>query len=383
MVAPTTLAYLAIGLALLALGAELLLRAGARLATHIGLSPWIVGLVIAAVGSNAPDLAVGIVAVQQNSSDLAIGNVIGSNIANILLLLGLASLMLPQNLSRHLVHQGLALLWGAGLLTLLLAQDGLLDRWDGALLLAALLPCTAILLCSKHKQQPLTTTLMASADGSWQPVKRPQAWLLNVLLSLAGLALLYVGAWLSVDASRELALELGLSELTIGLSVLAIGTALPEMAIAFLATWRGQHSRVASNAIGCSILNLLLVLGCAALIAPDEGLSVSPNVIAFDLPVMLATFAACLPVFLSGYRISRWQGLLFVAYYLAYLLYLALFATGLPSFGLFRHTMAWLILPLTALLLTILSWRTWRRHQSNPAPPLQHKNPDITDHRRR
>ncbi|MBB3104709.1 calcium/sodium antiporter [Azomonas macrocytogenes] len=353
----TILAYLAAGLALLALGAELLVRGGARLARQVGLSPWIIGLAVAALGSSAPETAVGTLAVLDDSGDLAVGNIIGSNIANILLLIGVSALIAPQILSRHLVHQGLPLLIGSGLLVQILAWDGLLDRLDGFLLLTALVPCTVILILTKRRGQQTLSICMADKP---HPEAQLRACSLSTVLITAGLLLLVGGAWITVDAAREFALDLGLSELTVGLTVLAVGTSLPEMTVSLLATLRGQHAIATGNAVGCCILNLLLVLGCTALVAP-KGLSISPNIQDFDLPVMLAAFFACIPVFVAGYRISRWEGLLFFAYYLAYVLYLALFATGLPSFELFQQAMGWFVLPLTVAILASIGWRTWRQ----------------------
>ncbi len=193
------------------------------------------------------------------------------------------------------------------------------------------------------------------------PEVRPSrlAWLADLLLVTLGLVLLVGGARLLVEGAVTLARALGLSELLIGLTVVAVGTSLPELATSMLAVLRGQRDIAVGNVVGSSIFNLLLVIGAAAVAAAD-GLSISPNALAFDFPVMLAVFVACLPIFFSGYRINRWEGLLFFAYYLAYTLYLVLFATGLPALELFRHAMTWYALPLTCTVVLVTFLRALR-----------------------
>jgi len=172
---------------------------------------------------------------------------------------------------------------------------------------------------------------------------------------------LMVGSQLLIEGAVALARALGLSELVIGLTVIAVGTSMPELATSLMAVYRGERDIAVSNIVGSCIFNLLLVLGAGALVSAD-GLSISPNALAFDLPVMLAVFAACLPIFFSGYRINRWEGVLFFGYYLAYTLYLVLFSTGLPATNLLRHAMTWYVLPLTAITLLVIFLRAWK-HQ--------------------
>ncbi len=343
------------GLVLLVVGAEALVRGASGLAARLGISPLIIGLTVVAFGTSTPETAVSIQASLEGSGDIAVGNVIGSNIANILLILGLCAVIAPLVVSRQLVRLDVPVMIGAGALTLLLSWNGRISRLDGLVLLTLLLAYTAFLAVASRRERRATDANTTQADS------KPLAWPLQLALVVAGLGLLVLGSNLLIEGAVALARALGLSELVIGLTVIAIGTSLPELATSLLAVYRGQRDIAVGNVVGSCIFNLLLVLGAGALVSAD-GLSISPNALAFDLPVMLAVFAACLPIFFSGYRINRWEGLLFVCYYAAYTLYLVLFSTGLPALGLMRHAMTWYVLPLTAMTLLVIVLRAWK-HQ--------------------
>src|SRR5690606_38343024 len=198
------------------------------------------------------------------------------------------------------------------------------------------------------------------------PVREQQAaptrlsWVKDTLLILVGLGLLVAGAHWLVLGATDLARALGLSELVIGLTVVAVGTSLPELATSLLAACKGQRDIAVGNIVGSNIFNLLAVLGLASLVAPQP-ISFSPNALAFDFPVMIAVAVACLPIFFSGHRINRWEGLLFLAYYLAYTGYLLLFTTGRSVAQTFGDAMLYYALPLTLVTLVIISAREWQR----------------------
>jgi cation:H+ antiporter len=181
-----------------------------------------------------------------------------------------------------------------------------------------------------------------------------------VLLVLGGLALLVLGAQWLVEAAVGFARELGVSELVIGLTIVAAGTSLPEVATSILAAVRGERDIAVGNVVGSNILNILAVLGISAGVAPAD-LAVAPSMPVFDIPVMVAVAVACLPVFFTGARIARWEGALFLALYVAYTLYLILDATGHDALAGYGATMAYFVLPLTAVTLAVLAWRHWRR----------------------
>lgn len=354
-----TFAYLTAGLVLLVAGAEALVRGASNLAARFGVSPLIIGLTVVAFGTSAPETAVSIQASLEGSGDIAVGNVIGSNIANILLILGLSALVAPLLVSRQLVRLDVPVMIGAGVLTFLLAWNGSVSRLDGMVLLAFLLLYTLFLIILSKRDRKLAATLEAVEAPPVDGDSRPFGWLVQLLLIVLGLGLLVLGSNLLIEGAVALARALGLSELVIGLTVIAVGTSMPELATSLLAVYRGERDIAVGNVVGSCIFNLLLVLGAGAVVSAD-GLSISPNALAFDLPVMLAVFIACLPIFFSGYRINRWEGLLFFGYYGAYTLYLVMFSTGLPAISLLRHAMTWYVLPLTAITLFVIFLRAWK-----------------------
>ena len=351
-----TFAYLVAGLLLLAAGAEALVRGASRLATRFGVSPLIIGLTVVAFGTSAPEAAVSIQAALSGSGDIAVGNAIGSNIANILLILGLCALIAPLTVSRQLVRLDVPMMIGAGVLTFLLARNGDISRLDGALLLGLLLIYTLLLITVSKRQRTADATQDAATTAPSKARAKDRGWFAQLLLVGLGLVLLVLGSDLLIKGAVALARTLGLSELVIGLTVVAVGTSMPELATSLMAVYRGERDLALGNVVGSCIFNLLLVLGAGAAVSV-EGLSISPNALSFDLPVMLGVFAACLPIFYSGYRINRWEGLLFLTYYGAYTLYLAMFSAGLPAIGLLRHAMTWYALPLTAVALLVIFLR--------------------------
>lgn len=360
-VSPMTFLFLLAGLLLLASGAELLVRGAARLASRFGISPLVTGLTVVAFGTSAPETAVSVQAAVAGRGDLAIGNVVGSNIANVLLILGLTALIAPLAVSRQLIRLDVPIMIGASLAVFALARDGELGRFDGALLVAAVVIYTLFLILQSRKDPGSAGDEFGVEFGRPEPSGR-HAWARDLLLLLTGLALLVGGASLLVEGAVQLARALGFSELVIGLTVVAVGTSLPELATSLIAAFRGQRDIAVGNIVGSNIFNLLCVLGLSALASP-MALSVSPNLLAFDFPVMIAVAVACLPVFFAGYRINRWEGLLFLAYYLAYTSYLVLFSVGLPQAGILGHALLGYALPLTAVTLLVIAGNAWRRQR--------------------
>lgn len=346
----TTILFLAGG-ALLIGGAELLVRGSSRLAAAAGVSPLVIGLTVVAFGTSAPELAVTLGAAVADKADVAVGNVIGSNIFNILFILGLSALVTPLLVSQQLVRLDVPLMIGASMLTLVLALDGRVGRVDGALLFSGIIAYTIFLLRQSRRE---TAAIRAEyAEAFAEPAgKRPPVWL-DALFIIGGLALLVLGSRWLVQASVETATALGVSELVIGLTIVAAGTSLPEVATSVLASVRGERDIAVGNVIGSNLFNLLAVLGLGSLLAP-AGLAVAPGALSFDLPVMIAVAIATLPVFFNGYVIHRWEGALFLGYYLAYTIYLVLTATEHALLPGFRVAMQWFVLPLTLITLAVV-----------------------------
>ena len=333
------------GLVLLIAGAQLLVRCAEHIASKLKVRPLLVGLTVVAMGSSAPQMTVSLQAALNDTADIAVGSVIGSNIFNILVTLGLSALIIPLRVSRQLVRLDIPLMILASIMVFALALNHQLDRLDGALLLVGLLVYLFLLLHqSRH-------------SGHHHPGRdTPHASWLRTLTQM-GCALLLLGfaGHLLLGAAVEVASELGLSERIIGLTIIAVSTSLPELATSLIAAFRGQREIAVGN-----VIDLLGVLGLTALLAPAP-LSVSPNALAFDLPVMLGVAALCLPVFYSGYRVTRVEGLLFLGLYLAYGLHVVSFTTGMPLAGKLEHLMLFYILPALLLFLLFSTLRAWRR----------------------
>jgi cation:H+ antiporter len=348
-----------VGLALLVGGGELLVRGSSRLAVLVGISPLVVGLTVVAFGTSAPELAVSIQSSLGGQGDIALGNAVGSNIFNILFILGITAVIARLAVEDQLVRLDVPVLVFVSTVLILLALDNHLGRWEGALLVALLLAYTTYLvIMSRRAHQQVAQDDEAS--------RAPEAAGRGVLvvarqlgMIVAGLVLLVLGARWLVDSAVSMARALGVSELVIGLTVVAAGTGAPEVATSIIATVRGQRDIAVGNVIGSSIFNVLAVLGITSLVVPD-GIPVAPGALAFDLPVMLAAALACLPIFFTGRGVERWEGFVFLGYYVAYVTYLILDATDHAARQGFGTVMLLFVIPLTALTLALLAVRTIR-----------------------
>jgi len=271
------------------------------------------------------------------------------------------ALITPLLVNQQLIRQEVPILIGFSLLTWGLAADGGLSWLDGALLVALLLGYTAFAIVQSRRAQPGEVT--TEYDGALAiPVDRgwDRHWAVQLSLVLVGLGLLVVGSHWLVDAAVRFATWMGVSELVIALTIVAVGTSLPEVATSIVAAVRGERDIAVGNAVGSNIFNLAGVLGASALVAPS-GLTVSAGVLSFDLPIMVAVAIACLPIFFTGHLIARWEGLLFLAYYAAYTLWLILKATHSDAAAGFGTVMSGFVIPLTFVTLAILSYRHWRQ----------------------
>ncbi|UVO18883.1 calcium/sodium antiporter [Stutzerimonas stutzeri] len=353
-----TFVYLFAGLALLVAGAELLVRGAARLAAQFGISPLIIGLTVVAFGTSTPEMAVSVQSAVANQGDIAVGNVIGSNIFNVLFILGLSALITPMLVSRQLIRFDVPIMIGASLLAWFLAMDEQYGRLDGVLLFGAVLSYTGFLIVSSLKSRNNENQEFEDEYGLHEPAGR-FASLRHLLFIAIGLVLLVQGSGLLVDAAVTLAKALGLSELVIGLTIIAAGTSLPEVATSVIAAIKGERDIAVGNVVGSNIFNLLAVLGLASLVSPTA-ISVSSNAIAFDFPVMTAVAAACLPIFFAGYCIRRWEGALFFAYYVIYTTWLIMHSTDAPGLAMFSQAMLWFVLPLTLITLLVIGARAWK-----------------------
>lgn len=301
------------GLVLLVFGAELLVRGASRLAAALGISPLVIGLTIVAFGTSAPEMAVSAASSLAGRADIALGNVIGSNIFNVLAILGLSALVTPLFVQQQLIRLDVPLMIAVSALVYLFALDGRIGQTEGVFLLFGIIAYTVFLILKSRKENADIAAEYEREFGNRQPSDR----LKNAFLIAAGLGLLVLGSRWLVQGAVAIAGRLGVSELVIGLTIVAAGTSLPELATSVIASIRGERDIAVGNVIGSNLFNLLAVLGIAGVLAPD-GVAVRRTSLQIDLPVMLATAIACLPVFLTGRRISRTEGILFLIGYVAY-----------------------------------------------------------------
>jgi len=338
-----------LGLAALVVGAEGLVRGAARLAVSWGVSPLVVGLTVVAFGTSAPEMAVSVGASLAGSADLAIGNVVGSNIANVMLILGISALIAPLLVHEQIIRQEIPIMIGASLVVVAMALDGSIGRVEAGLLFAGVIVYTIFLVVQSRRASKAAEDEFASEipTSTWD-----RHWSVQALLVLGGLGLLVLGADWLVGAAVAFARLFGVSDLVIGLTVVAVGTSMPEIATSLIAAVRGQRDIAVGNVVGSNIFNLLAVLGAAGLVSAG-GLAVPDAARNFDLWVMLAVAFACLPILLTGREIARWEGVLFLAYYAVYLLYLVLAAQQHGSLQAFSSAMLSYVLPLTAVTLLV------------------------------
>lgn len=351
-----TVALFVLGLVLLVAGAEVLVRGASRLATAVGISPLVVGLTVVAFGTSAPEMAVTVQSAYAGGggADIALGNVVGSNIFNILLILGLSAVITPLAVAQRLVRLDVPLLIGVSVLVLIMAMDGVISRWNGAVLFAGIIAYTGFAVLQGRREGAAVEAEYAQEFGA--APKGVGAMALNVVLIAAGLALLVLGSGWLVNGAVAMARAFGVSEMVIGLTIVAAGTSLPEVATSIMASVRGERDIAVGNVIGSNLFNLLAVLGLAGLVAPD-GIGVAASALRFDLPVMLAVTVACLPVFFTGHEIARWEGWLFLGYYVAYSAFLVFSATAHSAMDTFGLAMFGFALPLTVLTLLVSVFR--------------------------
>jgi cation:H+ antiporter len=358
-----TVLFLGIGLLFLVVGAEALVRGASRLAEEAGISSLTIGLTVVAFGTSAPELAVSIGSSLTGQPDVAVGNVVGSNIFNVLFILGVAALAAPLTAASQLIRLDVPLGIVISVGTLLLALNGTIGRAEGLLLTTGIVLYTAFLIVysrsspdAAHNSSPPDEEGASRGGALFSSVPDRVR---DLTLVVVGLALLVVGARWFVDGAVEISRRLGVSELVISLTIVAGGTSLPEAATSLLASLRGQRDIAVGNVVGSNIFNLLAVLGLSATVAPD-GLPVAAPMLWFDLPVMVAVAVACLPIFFTGYTIARWEGGLFLGYYVAYTAYLILGATQHEGLSTFSFVMGAFVLPITVVTLAILAVRAWR-----------------------
>jgi len=355
-----------VGTVLLAGGGEALVRGASRLASRAGVSPLVVGLTVVAFGTSSPELVVSVTSALEGKADIAVANVVGSNTFNVLFILGACALIAPLTVSARIVRREVPVMIGVSLLLVPLGWDGRIGRLEALALLAGI---AAYMIFSVRAGRRETAAVKAEYAEGLAP-RHPErgGWLAGAGLALAGLGALVLGAHWFVDAAVALARSLGVSEAVIGLTIVAAGTSLPEVATSVVATVRGERDIAIGNVVGSNVFNVLGILGLSGALARD-GLAVAPAIERFDIPVMAAAAVATLPVVFTGRTLARWEGAVFLGCYAAYVLYLALGAAGHDALPWLGGAMLWFVLPITALTLGVGAVREWRRSRAAVDPP--------------
>ncbi|MDT8446789.1 MAG: calcium/sodium antiporter [bacterium] len=340
------------GLALLVFGADLLVKGASGIAHRFGVPPLVIGLTIVAFGTSAPEASVGIQSALLGQAGITTGNVIGSNLFNTLAILGVAALLVPLVVSAQIIRKEVPVMIAATLLVLLLGRDGYYGWWDSLLLVSLLVGYTLWTITEANRE---------SAKSS-QPKEKinSKGPLILLLFTSSGLGLLVLGANGLVTGASTIASALGVDEVVIGLTIVAMGTSLPEAATSVVATLKGERDLAVGNVIGSNIFNLTGVLGLSGLVAP-QAIPVPTSIQSYDIWVLLMATLLCLPVFISGAEISRREGLLFLFFYLVYMLDLVSEATGNPLHSQLRNFELFVLFPLVVIAVALESWFLYRK----------------------
>ncbi|MFN3217891.1 MAG: calcium/sodium antiporter [Acidimicrobiales bacterium] len=361
---------LAIGLVCLVGGAEILVKGAAAIATRVGVQPVVIGLTVVAFGTSAPELAVSVGSGLSGNGDVALGNVVGSNIVNILLILGASAIVGGLAVSQRIVRIDVPLLVGVSVVALLMSLDNRIGRIDGIILFAGVLAYTWWLIRASRREtaeNPENDDVAAEYAAAVEAVEgaaveRPL--LVQIAYVIGGLVVLVIGSQLLVDAATDIAESLGVSDLIIGLTVVAVGTSLPELATSMLAAFRGQRDIAVGNVVGSCLFNLMCVLGLTGIVT-SSGVAVGDASLRLDFPVMIAASIVLVPIFWNGFEIKRWEGFVLTAFYIAYVAYLVLDANDSDAADVVAPA-ALIAAPLVLMTFAVTGYQGWRRHGSVP-----------------
>ncbi|REL38821.1 sodium:calcium antiporter [Rhodohalobacter sp. SW132] len=344
-----TIFWFIAGLTLLIFGAELLVRSSSRLAASVGISKLVIGLTVVAFGTSAPELAVGIEAGLNDQSDILLGNVIGSNLTNTLLILGLSALIIPLKVHKNLIRFDLPVMIGSTILLIFLAYNNVLSTFECLVLIFFLFAYLVALVRFSGKTD-FTKKETLQAGSPW----------LNLLFTVIGLVMLIAGARWLVESATIFAEMAGVSELVIGLTVVAIGTSLPEIVTSVFAALKGEKDLAVGSIVGSNILNILSVIGISGLFIPE--IPVQEALIRVDLMVLLGISVLCLPFFYSGKIINRTEGAILFTSYLLYLAYLYLDSVQSNLLEIFTDLIFYAVIPaVTIYALGAVVLEVWRR----------------------
>lgn len=354
---------LAIGLVCLVGGAEILVKGAAAIATRVGVQPVVIGLTVVAFGTSAPELAVSVGSGLSGNGDVALGNVVGSNIVNILLILGASAIVGGLAVSQRIVRIDVPLLVGVSVVALLMSLDNRIGRIDGVILFAGVLAYTWWLIRASRRETADIADEYGSAIEAVEGAAVERPLLVQIAYVIGGLVVLVIGSQLLVDAATDIAESLGVSDLIIGLTVVAVGTSLPELATSMLAAFRGQRDIAVGNVVGSCLFNLMCVLGLTGIVT-SSGVAVGDASLRLDFPVMIAASIVLVPIFWNGFEIKRWEGFVLTAFYIAYVAYLVLDANDSDAADVVAPA-ALIAAPLVLMTFAVTGYQGWRRHRSS------------------
>ncbi len=347
---------LAVGLVLLVVGADLLVRGAARLAANFGIPALVIGLTVVAFGTSAPELAVSIKAAFSGQAELAIANAVGSNIFNVLFILGVAAVISPLVISRQLIRQDVPVMVGVSIIAVLMTMNGSINKMEAAILTLGLIGYTAFLFVQGKKQG----TDVGDAEVDEMLKTKAPTWQ-NLLLLVGGLILLVTGARWLVQSAVEIASAMGVNEAVIGLTIVAAGTSLPEVMTSVVATLRGERDIAVGNVVGSNIFNILCVLGVSGLVSPTPLLA-GEQLAQIDIPVMLGVAVLCVPLFFVDAVLNRIEGALFLLLYVFYVWFLIAMALSLDYLETLQNVILYGLVPVVVLyVLASLSWDLFQR----------------------
>lgn len=345
-----------IGLGLLVAGAELLVKGASQLANRYGLPPLVIGLTVVAFATSTPELVVALESTLNGRPAVAVGDVVGSNIFNVLFVLGLAALVAPIVVSSHLLRLDVPLMIFISTFFYYRCQNRVISQAEGLLLFVGLVIYTGAMIYFGHREynrNKVTPTPQEMATRPTSPAR-------TLMAIVAGFGLIALGSHWLVEGGVQIARWMNVSDLVIALTLVAVGTSLPELVTSVVASVRGERDIAVGSIVGSNIFNLLGVVGLTALVTPG-GLAVPPVAIAFDIPVMVAVAIVCLPIFFTGGEIARWEGALLLVYYLIYAVYLVLAASKNDDLEAFGEIVMWFVIRPTVLSLLICVLLAYRR----------------------
>lgn len=312
-----------IGLFIITLGSEALLRSASKIASLLGIRPIIIGLTVVSIGTSLPELAVGLTAINDGAANIAIGNIAGTNLVNLLLVLGISAMILPLPLNLNFLKLEVFVMIFSSFLLLFLCLDGELSFWDGVIMFTAGIIYFVVLIRNSKRE---SKAIVKEYSEEYEPssvfeIKNIKLWVKNFAILITGIACTIWGADLLVEGATAIASDLGMSDAVIGLTIVAIGTSAPELVTTIIATFKNDRDVAIGNLLGSSITNILFILGITCIASP-RGFEVADDILWFDLPLAALVAVVCYPVFRSGQRISRTEGCIFVLSYVAYLVLL-------------------------------------------------------------